>query len=379
MIKKEILIVLMIISIFMISACDIYNTLYVKQAGEEVGEVPGEDIISDTDIDVEEVEIDIEDIFEEEIEDVTGAIVEEIEVKGEVEEEAVEVPEEDIIVEEEIIVEVEEEEKRISEDATVLIVEETDPISLVPTAEDPDKDTLVFTFTSPIDDNGEWQTTYGDAGEYTITVTASDGELTANKEVLIIVNRKEEAPVLSSFMPKDEAIQIDETGSLAFEVDASDLNDDVLTYSWKLDGVTIGDGNSIEYQSTYEDSGSHTVKVIVSDGIFDADNIWSVTVNNVNREPVLNDVGDIEARETDTIVIELEAWDDDGDEMSFAIDDGKFVQDENMFTWETTYDDAGEHLVTVSVSDGTDTVSQEVAITIENVNRAPIILDIIQK
>tara|TARA_Y100000031_G_C8236825_1_gene393676 strand:- start:957 stop:2096 length:1140 start_codon:yes stop_codon:yes gene_type:complete len=379
MIKKEILIVLMIISIFMISACDIYNTLYVKQAGEEVGEVPGEDIISDTDIDVEEVEIDIEDIFEEEIEDVTGAIVEEIEVKGEVEEEAVEVPEEDIIVEEEIIVEVEEEEKRISEDAIVLIVEETDPISLVPTAEDPDKDTLVFTFTSPIDDNGEWQTTYGDAGEYTITVTASDGELTANKEVLIIVNRKEEAPVLSSFMPKDEAIQIDETGSLAFEVDASDLNDDVLTYSWKLDGVTIGDGNSIEYQSTYEDFGSHTVKVIVSDGIFDAENMWSVTVNNVNREPVLNDVGDIGARETDTIVIELEAWDDDGDEMSFAIDDGRFVQDENMFTWETTYDDAGEHLVTVSVSDGTDTVSQEVAITIENVNRAPIILDIIQK
>jgi VCBS repeat-containing protein len=90
-------------------------------------------------------------------------------------------------------------------------------------------------------------------------------------------------------------------------------------------------------------------------------------------------VGDIGARETDTIVIELEAWDDDGDEMSFAIDDGRFVQDENMFTWETTYDDAGEHLVTVSVSDGTDTVSQEVAITIENVNRAPIILDIIQK
>jgi len=344
-VKKEIFIALMVISIFFISACDVYNTLYVKQAEGESVEVP-------------EGEIMIEGA-EESVEDVTG-IIKEIEIG--IEEE----------FEEEI-------EKEIPEDATIIIVEETETVSLVTQAEDPDADVLIFTFTSPLDDDGEWKTTYGDAGEYTVTVTASDGELTASKEVLIIVNRKEEAPTLDGFSPKDTAIEIDETGTITFDVLASDLNNDLLSYSWKLDGTDTVDRSSYEYQSTYEDSGSHTVKVIVSDGMFDTEKIWSVTINNLNRGPVLEDLDDVEVKETDTVVISLEAYDDDGDELSYEIDDGRFVQDKNTFTWDTTYDDAGEHLVTVTVSDGVDTTSQEVAVIVENVNRAPVILDIVQK
>ncbi len=330
--KKEIVFALMAISVLLISACDVYNTLYIKQAEEGVEEVSEEEIA----IEGVEEEIDIE-------------IAEEAE------------------------------EKEIPKDATVLIVKETELVNLVPNAEDPDKDTLIFTFTSPLDDNGQWQTTYGDAGEYTITVTASDGSLTASKEVLIIVNRKEEAPTLDSFAPAETAITIDETDSIDFSVKASDLNNDVLRHSWKLDGVSIGNENSAEYKTTYEDSGSHTVKVSVSDGLFDTEKIWSVTVNNLNRKPRLSEIEDIEAKETDTIVIDVEAWDEDGDELSYSIDDERFVQDGSTFAWETTYDDAGVHLVTVSVSDGVDTATQEVTVTVKNVNRPPVILDIGQK
>jgi len=104
-----------------------------------------------------------------------------------------------------------------------------------------------------------------------------------------------------------------------------------------------------------------------------------VTVNNVNRKPQIAEIGDITAKETDTVAIKFEALDDDGDELSYSIDDSRFVQDESTFTWETNYDDAGDHLVTVSVSDGVDTASQEVKVTVENVNRPPVILDIRQK
>src|SRR3989338_8410297 len=62
------------------------------------------------------------------------------------------------------------------EKPVVVVVQETDVVSLAPEAEDPDKDTsLVFTFTSPLNENGEWKTAYGDSGEYKVTVTASDG------------------------------------------------------------------------------------------------------------------------------------------------------------------------------------------------------------
>lgn len=341
MVKKEIIFVLMIFSMLLISACDVYNTLYIKQT--EQGEA----------VEVPEEVIAIEELGEEEEEA-----------------EAISIEEADISIEEE---------EEIAEDATVVVVEETELVSLIPKADDPDQDVLDFAYTSPLDGNGEWQTTYGDAGEYTVTVTASDGSLTASKEVLIIVNRKEEAPVFESFSPEKTAIEIDETDVMTFEVDASDLNEDILMYSWKLDGIEIGTDASLEYQTTYEDSGSHTVKVSVSDDLFDTEKIWSVTVNNLNRKPLLTEVEDIEARETDTIVIELEAVDNDGDELSFEIDDERLIQDGNLFTWETTYDDAGEHLVTVSVSDGMDTTSQELTITVENVNRAPVILDIVQK
>lgn len=338
--KKEIIFALMAISVLLISACDVYNTLYIKQAEDAEG--------------VSDEEIIVEGLDEE--------VMEEAETGGE-----------------EIDAGIAKEREELPEDATVLIVKETEIVNLVPNAEDPDKDTLIFTFTSPLDDNGQWQTTYGDAGEYTITVTASDGSLTASKEVLIIVNRKEEAPALDSLSPAETAITIDETGQVAFSVRASDLNNDILRYLWKLDGVSIGNDDSVEYKTTYEDSGSHTVKATVSDGLFDTEKIWSVTVNNVNRKPQISEIDDIKAKETDTITINAAALDDDGDELSYSIDDSRFVQDGSTFTWETNYDDAGDHLVTVSVSDGVDTTTQEVKVTVENVNRPPVILDIGQK
>lgn len=375
--KKEIFIALMVISIFLVSACEVYDTLYVQQpeAEGEVVEVPEEAVTIDI--------VDIDEELEESIEEVTGDFVEEIDIEDLLGEEAAEEEEvssvDAVEIDIEDIFEEVEEEEEIPEDATVIIVDETELVSLAPKAEDPDADTLTFTFTSPLNDNGEWQTTYGDAGQYTITVTASDGSLTASKEVLIIVNRKEEAPVLNSFKPDATAIEIDETDTITFDVVASDLNDDELTYTWKLDGIKIGGIDSIEYQTTYEDFGSHTVKIIISDGMFETEKIWSLTVNNVNRKPLLETIYDIEAEETDTIVIELQASDFDGDRLSYAIDDERFVQDENSFTWETTYDDAGEYVFTATVSDGVDITSQEFAVSIENVNRAPVILDIVQR
>jgi len=364
MIKKQLFFVLMMISLLLISACDIYNTLYVKQPTIQGAAVTvPEGAIK---IEVSEEEVFFEGEEEINVEDVVIEVVEEDVVV----EEVIEASEEsDIVVEEE----------EISEEAIVIIVEESELISLIPKAQDPDNDALIFTFTSPLDKNGEWQTTYGDEGEYTITVTASDGTLTTSREVLIIVNKKDEAPVFDSFSPEDTVVEIDETETIDFEVITSDMNDDELTYTWKLDGIEVNDENSYTYETTYEDSGSHTVKIIVSDNTFDTEKIWAVTVSNVNREPILEEVEDIKVKETDTVVIELVANDPDGDELNYELDDERFVQDGTVFTWETTYDDAGEYLVTVSVSDGVDVTSQQVTVSIENVNRPPVIFDIIQK
>ena len=51
---------------------------------------------------------------------------------------------------------------------------------------------LYYSFTEPLDRQGKWQTSYGDAGEYIITVTATDGELSTSEKVKLVVKKKEE-------------------------------------------------------------------------------------------------------------------------------------------------------------------------------------------
>ncbi len=261
------------------------------------------------------------------------------------------------------------------EDAIVIKVQETELVDLEPEAEDPDKDSLTFTFSNPLDEDGQWQTTYGDSGEYTITVTVSDGELTSSQNVLVIVKKKEEAPTIDSFSPTETEVEIDETDSIEFDIQASDLNDDELIYTWKLDGDEVSNEESYLYETTYDDAGSHTVKADVYDGTTVVSQLWSITVNNVNRNPILEKIDPINVKETDTVYIEFDAYDPDGNELTVTISDP--VGDDAV--WETTYDDAGEYTVTVTVSDGEASVSQDVKITVENVNRPPVITDIVQK
>ncbi len=270
--------------------------------------------------------------------------------------------------------------EKAKEKPIVVVVQETDLVSLVPKAEDPDKNTnLAFTFTSPLSEKGEWQTNYGDSGQYTVTVTASDSESTTSREVLIIVNKKEEPPKIDAAKPIESGLAIDEMQSIDFNVDASDLNKDPLTYNWKLDGKETGTESKYTYQTTYDNAGTHTVKADVSDGLSSVSKIWSVDVKNVNRKPVLQKISDIKAKETDKIVITALATDDDQDPINYSISDSRFKQEGNVFTWQTDYDSAGTYQVTATAADWKDKSEQTFSVSVENVNRPPVITDIVQK
>ena len=340
--KTNYLAILLVLSVFLLSSCEVYQTLYGSGANVTTGQVVAP-------------------------------------IKNETMEERVETPEEP---EEEVPVEEEPEVVPVksTEKPVVVVVQETDLISLVPKAEDPDKDAiLAFTFTSPLNDDGEWQTTYGDSGEYTVTVTVSDGELATSRDVLIIVNKKEESPTIDSSKPIESSLTIDETQSIDFSVTASDLNNDPLSYEWKFDGAVVATGTEYTYQSDYDSAGTHTVKIEVNDGLSSATKIWSVDVRNVNRKPVLEEMGDIEARETDTVTITALATDDDNDQITYSISDSRFTQEDNVFTWETDYDSAGTYEVTISAGDGQDTSEETFTVAVANVNRPPLITDVTQK
>src|SRR3989338_8521700 len=89
---------------------------------------------------------------------------------------------------------------------TTFAYNETDLISLQPKATDPDAQNLIYSYSEPLSENGQWQTTYGDAGEYNVAITVSDGELSSSQEVLLVVSKKEEKPAIESFAPKENKV-----------------------------------------------------------------------------------------------------------------------------------------------------------------------------
>ena len=362
---KKYLLVIGVIALFLLSGCQVYEDIYGES---DVSTISMDDIV---------VEGEDEEGAEaaEEAEEGTSPLdifrrSEEEEESEEIEEEVIEIIEEEEVVEETEFVETE---------AVVIIVEETNLVSLEPDATDPDGDPLIYTFTSPLDDIGDWQTTYGDEGEYTVTITASDGDLSASQDVLIIVNRREEAPIIEFANPADTELIIAEDNIIEFSVAASDLNGDVLYYEWKLDGEEISTDTSFIYDLDYDTAGSHTIKLAITDGALETAQIWALTVENVNRPPEMGEIDNIVVNENEPVIIVVEASDLDGDGLAFAVDSDKFEQEGNVFAWDTTYDDAGSYDVTITVSDGDLLVSQQINVAVENVNRAPVFLGIEQR
>ena len=267
------------------------------------------------------------------------------------------------------------EEKVISEESAVIIGQETEIIRLLPEAEDPDNDILTYIYTSPFDSNGEWQTAYGDAGQYDITVTVSDSKDSVTKKVLVVINKKEEPPVITEFQPNSAKIDANEDSTIEFGIKADDVNKDTLTYSWRVDNLEKGTESDFSYYLGFDDSGQHNLEVAVSDGTEEVLKGWELDVKNINRKPMLESIDDITVSETETVKIEPKSSDPDNDQLTFKISEP--VGDDGI--WETTYDNAGNYNIVVSVSDGTDTVSQDVRLTVENVNRPPVIKGIVKR
>jgi len=87
----------------------------------------------------------------------------------------------------------------------ILRVTETDLVKLQVDGHDADDDPLVYTYSPPLNQQGEWQTTYGDAGEYNLRIAASDGKAETTEFVKLIVDKKNRPPQL-----RHEKVTVDE-------------------------------------------------------------------------------------------------------------------------------------------------------------------------
>ncbi|MBR9692495.1 hypothetical protein GOV07_01040 [Candidatus Woesearchaeota archaeon] len=251
------------------------------------------------------------------------------------------------------------------EESSRFIVTKTegDLVILAPEAVDPDGDVVTYSFTTPFDSKGKWQTELGDAGEYTVTVTATDTKgASATENVYVVIEHANRAPYLKC----PEKVVVKEGEIVFINCEANDLENGVTLSFF---GWMTSDG----YETGYADSGEHEVLVQATDNVgLSVEQTVKVIVQNVNRPPVfpIDFPSIIAAQEGDIIPIDTsEIYDPDGDTVTVTFST-PFGQDG---LWRTDIGDGGEYSVDVVASDGKSTTKETVLVKIGLLNTAPVL------
>ena len=203
------------------------------------------------------------------------------------------------------------------------IVTEGDLVKVVPTSSftDLDFDSLAYTYTAPLNQNGEWQTKVGDVGEYISKITASDGKATANQDILIVVRAahiENQAPVFESI--PDQSIYVGE--ELTFTIEANDQDNDALTYS----AVDLPSGSYLMNQKfswTPAQAGNYEAKFKVEDtkGAYDELTVKIEVKEKTteNHAPVFKPVSDKLVYVNELLTFTVEATDQDNDVLTYSL------------------------------------------------------------
>jgi hypothetical protein len=188
---------------------------------------------------------------------------------------------------------------------------------------------------------------------------------------------------------------VDEEVQLAFTVSATDADDDPLTLSASPlpSGATFTDngdktGSFSWTPSATQGGTTYDILFSVTDGTDSDSEEITITVNDVvaeeNEPPVLDAIPDEEVDEQVLLTINVSDYASDPDlddlEYSFtpSISGASIGLTSGLFSWQPTYSQQGTYNVTFVVSDGIDTASDEIIITVNDVtppvdNEAPVL------
>jgi len=357
---KKVVIILSVVVVFVfLMGCLDYKAYEIPQGDNIVSEeVDLVDEIAEIEKEIEQ-EMEVEDISEELLDEnidsevITGNVVVD-EVAGE----------ESEVVEEVILPELTDNEMEdVSDEELELIsVKENELVKLNVQVTDPDKDTVTYTFGKPLNKKGEWKTNYGDAGEYLIKIKATDGKLTTEKQVKLIVERVNVAPIIKGV--KDLIVNEGET--VTFKPVVTDPNSDSITT------VISEPLKSGTFVTDHTSAGEYKVSVLATDGELETEKVFKLVVNDVNVLPEISGLKDLVVTEGGMVEIKPIITDLDEDEITLTISEPV----SNDGVWQTAFTDHGEFFVTVTANDGKDKVTKQVKIIVEDVNMPPEIVDI---
>jgi hypothetical protein len=181
------------------------------------------------------------------------------------------------------------------------------------------------------------------------------------------------APVLAPIGNK----QAEVGKPLTFTVAATDTDGDTLTYS--ATGLPTGATFTNKVFSwTPGGVGSCQITFTASDGEHQDSETITITVTKPNAAPVLGSIGNKSTNENQGLTFAVGATDADSDSLTYSaagLPSGATFNGQT-FAWTPSFAQAGAYSVTFTVSDGKVQDSENVTISVANVNRAPALASI---
>jgi hypothetical protein len=232
-----------------------------------------------------------------------------------------------------------------------------------------------------------WTPTYEQSGEYTIQLSLSDGKLSDSKSVVLTVNHVNRPPSLEPIEPK----MIDENKPIEFKIIANDPDkEDAGKYT--LSAVQLPQGAvftpetaTFTWTPTFEQAGAYTITFNNTDaqGLVTSQTV-ELTVNHVNRTPVLAPITAQTTEENVPLSVVIPAGEDpdteDIQKLVYSTENlpegATFDPATRTLTWTPGYDQSGNYEIPISLTDGEFTVTQNFSITITHVNRPATMEDI---
>ncbi|MAN34794.1 MAG: hypothetical protein CMF89_00095, partial [Candidatus Marinimicrobia bacterium] len=187
-----------------------------------------------------------------------------------------------------------------------------------------------------------------------------------------------------SFIGTFQTIPIDSWGSTNTWIPTSSLSNDWFDYDQSTGFLSFKDNVNIDYESQSRDYYTATFNTIKSndrngDTYFASISI-DIYINDVNEAPTLTS-SILNVDENQTAIGSAPFTDQDGDSLSFSISGGADQNSINIgsssgtlvFVDAPNYEEKNAYEIEITVSDGSETVTENITININDVNEAPAI------
>lgn len=238
---------------------------------------------------------------------------------------------------------------------------EGDRVAIRAVASDSDDDSLAITWRtsggslSQSNAGASLNTSGLDPGKYTVSAEVFDGENRAECSVDVTVSKRKLPPVVRC---EPSSVSVTRGESVTLTAQASDPNQDPLTFSWKVNGQEVpNDQAEFIFGTAGRAPGNYQVQVTVADvDAMSADCSFAVTVSpRPNRDPAVTlAVNPVEVFAGQVVEATAAGSDPDNDPLTYTwqVDGQSYPGSASRNSIRTDGMAGGSHSVTVRVSDG---------------------------